>query len=430
MTTQAPHPYLCYLAAWDRDEPAFFAALDEIAGRPVRFSGLTRSPQDLSDCLAFFRNDPMAAVTESPDGTLLLPGNPHLVLRLLLERHYLPPDQPRLGRARRDLLRASASVRRFFERGPGHGDVVDGCGLRWPDEPRVDRYRRDLFVGLVEERHEPPPGLLDAPWPGGKRYALCLTFEVASPDGMRLVGKALEEATSRGVPPAFFIGTQRELWDHELVGEVSAGGGEVGLLGLSLGANLAHANPGRIRRALDRIQPLVDRHRIVGYRHRSSRVTRPLLEALAERFSYDSSIPDTARDPATAAVRGCALSTPFAIPPMMELPLTLPPDESLLSQGYEGLDFLDLLRRKALAIRERRGVATLAIRLEPNVGGRRVQRDLLGALLGELAELDDVWFATPAQVAGHWQRAMAPGGSGQKVSEKRTTELGWATGEK
>ena len=411
MSTDTPHPYLRYLAAWDRDEPAFFAALDEIAGQPVRFSGLTRSPQDLGDCLAFFRNDPMAAVTEAPDKTLLLPGNPHLVLRLLLERHYLPPDQPRLGRARRDLLRAGASLRRFFERGPGLGEQADDCGLRWPDEARVDRYRRDLFEGLVEERRGPSGGLLASPWPGGKRYALCLTLEVASPDGMRLVGTALEEAVSRGVPPAFFIGTQREIWDHELVGEVSAGGGEVGLLGLSLGANLAHARPGRIRRALDRIQPLIDRHRIVGYRHRSSRVTRPLLEALAERFAYDSSIPDTARDPATDAVRGCALTTPFAIPPMMELPLTLPPDESLLSQGYEGLDFLDLLRRKALAIRDRRGVATLAIRLEPDVGGRRVQRDLLGALLGELAELDDVWFATPAQVARHWQRAMAAGGS-------------------
>ncbi len=416
MSTPAPHPYLRYLAAWDRDEPAFFAALDEIAGRPVRFSGLTRSPQDLGDCLAYFRNDPMAAVTAAPDGTLLLPGNPHLVLRLLLERHYLPPDQPRLGRARRDLLRARASVRRFFERGPTPGDVPDDCGLRWPDEPRVDDYRRHLYEGLLEERAGGGDELKGPPWPGGKRYAICLTFEVASADGMRLVGKALEESISRGAPPAFFVGTQKDIWDHELVAEVNAGGGEVGLLGLSLGANLAHARPGAIRRALDRVQPLVDRHRIVGYRHRSSRVTRPLLQALAERFAYDSSIPDTARDPVTGAIRGCALSTPFATTPMMELPLTLPPDESLLSQGVEGLDFLDLMRRKALAIRERRGVATVVVRLEPAVGGSRVQRDLLGAMLGELAERDDVWFATPAQVTGHWQRAALDGGSRQTAS--------------
>ncbi len=416
MTIDAPHPYLRYLAAWDQDEAEFLSALDEIAGRPVRFSGLTRSPQDLGDCLAFFRNDPVAAVTEAPDGTLLLPGNPHLVLRMLLEQHYLPPAQPRLGRARRDVLRAGAALRRFFDRGPLTEGDPDLCGLRWPDEPRVDRYRRDLYEGLLEERRDGTGGMLDEPWPGGKRYALCLTYEVASAEGMRLADKALEEGMGRGVPPAFFIGTQREIWDHELVAELRAGGGEVGLLGLSLGANLAHARPGRIRRALDRVQPLVDRHRIAGYRHRTSRVTLPLLEVLAERFAYDSSIPDAARDPVTGAVRGCAMTTPFANPPMMELPLTLPPDGALLSQGYEGLDFLDLLRRKALAIRERRGVATLAIRLDPSGGGHRVQRDLLGALLGELADQDDVWFTTPAQVARHWERAMAGGTPRQKAS--------------
>ncbi len=412
MSIADPHPYLRFLAAWDREEPDFFAALDELVGRPVRFSGLTRSPRDLRDCLAFFRNDPMAAVTEAPDGTLLLPGNPHLVLRQLLERHYLPPRPPWWSKVPNPVQRSTAALRRSLAgRKPPPPTADSDRGLRWPDEPRVDRYRRHLYEGLVEEREDGPGELLGNPWPRDKRYALCLTYEVTSPDGMRLVGKVMAEGNAHGAPSTFFVAGLPDLWDHEGLQDVGLEGGEVALLGSTLAPRLAHARPARIRKALDRIQPLVERHRIQGYRHRSSRVTRPLLEALAERFAYDSSIPDAARCPVTGTVRGGAVSFPFSNPPIMEVPVTTPPDQALRSQGYEGLDFLDLLRRKVLAIRERRGLATLTIRLSPDQGGQRVQRDLLGALLGELAENGDVWFTTPGQVARHWAAAAAAGRS-------------------
>lgn len=411
MSTDAPHPYLRFLAAWDREEPDFFAALDELVGRPVRFSGLTRSPRDLDDCLAFFRNDPMAAVTEAPDGTLLLPGNPHLVLRQLLERHYLPLRTPWWSRVPGTVQRSGAALRRSLAGKRPEPRPGSDKGLRWPDEPRVDIYRRHLYEGLVEERGADPGDLLGAPWPRRKRYALCLTYEVATSEGMKLVSKVMAEGCAHGARPAFFVSGRPTLWDHEVLEEVTAEGGEVGLLGSTLSPKLAHTRPARIRKALDRVQPLVERHRVVGYRHRSSRVTRELLTVLAERFAYDSSIPDSARCPVTGIVRGSAVAFPFANPPMMEIPVTTPPDQALRDQGYEGLDFLDLLRRKVLAIRERHGLATLTVRLAPDQGGQRVQRDLLGALLGELADQGDVWFATPAQVARHWERAAAPVGA-------------------
>ena len=400
----APHPYLRFLAAWDRDEAGFLAELDALAGRPVRFSGIGCPTGELEDCLAAFLADPMAAVTETQDGTLLLPGNPQRVMRQLLRRHYLPPRRPWWSRVPRPVLRPGALLRRSVGGRQDDSPPTDG-GLSWPDDPRVDRYRRDLYQGLVEEREEELPGAMDAPWPGDRRYALCMTYEVASPDGMRRISPVTEEDVSRGLRPAFFLAGRRRLWDSALVEEVRAAGGEIGLLGVDLGPGLAHARPSRIRKALDRAQPLVDRYRVLGYRHRSSRVTPALLEVLGERFAYDNSIPDTARCPVTGVVRGCAITTPFDSGALMELPVTVPPDQTLLKRGIEGLDFLDVIRRKVLAIRERRGVATLTVRLEPSMGARRVQRDLLGALLGELADLDDAWFATPGEVALVWQRA-------------------------
>ena len=99
------------------------------------------------------------------------------------------------------------------------------------------------------------------------------------------------------------------------------------------------------------------------------------------------------------------ITTPFGREGLLEVPITVAPQEMLLDGGWHGLDLMDLVRNKIMAIRERFTVAVLAIRVDPDRGTSRVQRDLLGAILSEMADQGDVWFATPAEVAVHWARA-------------------------
>lgn len=386
------HPYLRYLAAWDRTEAAFHAQLDRLAGRQVRFSGVPKPSKTQEECLAAFIADPMAAVTESADGTLLLPGNPHKVLRQLIEEQYPVPRARRRLRLPRRIPRARPLER--LQQDPRGA-------LRWPDEPRVDRYRRALFIGLVDEaRTSSPDHSLEAPpWPGGKRCVVCMTYEVVDDFGLRQVPRIMEEDLSRGTRPAFFVAPQ--LLRNSKTEAIVEAGCEVGLLG----AGLHGLPPRKMARRLDRLKAQLTRHQIVGFRGCPWSYTPRLREILAGVFDYSCSIPDTAAFRSVPAHRGCAVTVPFGRSGLLEVPTTVGPEQRLLQLGYQGLDLLDIERQKAMAVRERFGVIVFANAIAREGRGSRVRRDLLGAILGELHDQEDAWFATPGEVAGHWLRS-------------------------
>jgi len=389
-----PHPYLCYLAAWDRTEAAFHAELDRLAGRKVRFAGVPRPSTTQEACLAAFTADPMAAVTESADGTLLLPGNPHEVLCQLIEERY-----PVLkARGLLKLPRRTARAR------PLERESLDPRGaLRWPDEPRVDRYRRALYIGLADEARRNRLAKIEPletpPWPGGKRCVVCMTYEVIDEPGLRRVARIMEEDLSRGTRPAFFVAPAL-LRDARVEAIVEAGG-EVGLLG----DGLQGLRPSRLARRLARLKALLTRHRVEGYRGCPWSTTPRHREVLARAFRYGCSVPDTAAFRSSPMNRGCGVTVPFDRQGLLEVPITVGPEQRLLRLGYQGLDLLDLERRKAMAIRDRYGVIVFANTIDREGRGSRVRRDLLGAILGEFHDLEDAWFATPGEVADHWSRA-------------------------
>jgi len=393
------HPYLRYLAAWDRDEVQFLAALSDLAGVRVRFAGVPQSPR-ASVSLSAFIADPMAAITEAADGTLLLPGNPHTVLRQLQAECATRPRE-------RGPAWVPGAARRFFA-GDGPGD---GSAPAWPDEPRVDRYRRALFEELLEERGasgrddvagEP----LSPPWAGGQRFAVCLTFQVAEASQMPLVGRMLEEYKAREIPTTYFLESTPSWWDHGALEAVRQAGGEVALLGLGRRVDPLRARAGQLARRLTRLEPVIEQHAITGWRCPEGRISGRLVEALGARLAYDSSLADCCR-PGESRL-GCAVTTPFRLDGVLEVPVTVPADTDLQRQGVAGLDFLELMRGKAMEIRQRYGVVVLSISLDPALGGGRIQRDLLGALMGDLFDTGDGWFTTPGVVAAHWNRCCRP----------------------
>lgn len=395
MTHPAPHPYLRYLAAWDRDEVHFLGVLSELAGVRVRFAGVPQTPAEGAIGLGAFIADPMAAITEAADGTLLLPGNPHTVLRQLQLENMQRPRERGPGWV-------PVAARRFLA---GDG-VAEGSAPAWPDEPRVDRYRRALYKELLEEREasgrdDLVASPLSPPWPGGKRFAVCLTFQVSEAGQMPHVGRVLEEYKSREVPTAHFLAGDTSWWDHGALEAVRQSGGEVALLGLGRRVDPQRARAGQLRRRLDRLQPVIEQHGISGWRNPAGRITERLVEALGSQLTYDSTLADTA-DPRGGHSLGCAVTSPFRLDGMLEVPVTIPADTHLFRQGITGLDFLELMRAKAFKIRQRYGVVVLSISLDPTMGGGRVQRDLLGALMGDLIDTGDAWFTTPGAVAQHW----------------------------
>jgi hypothetical protein len=130
--------------------------------------------------------------------------------------------------------------------------------------------------------------------------------------------------------------------------------------------------------------------------------TAPLYEVLAERFAYDSSIPDSGLLPAR---NGCATVFPFRRGGLPILPLTLPPDGQLLGRGLDAAGVLAAWVAKAEWVKGLGGVAMHLSHPEEGFSAspemRAAGRDFLDWVAAEAA--GDAWHATPAEIAEHWE---------------------------
>ncbi|MEE2830260.1 MAG: hypothetical protein VX498_13815 [Myxococcota bacterium] len=86
--------FLRFLSRWDHDQGEVLRAIGELAGRAVEFSG-TPPPNKAADLFSLFERSPLDAVSQQDDGTWVIPYNPWLAYRQIVEERYLrPPSRP------------------------------------------------------------------------------------------------------------------------------------------------------------------------------------------------------------------------------------------------------------------------------------------------------------------------------------------------
>src|SRR5204863_4346562 len=118
-------------------------------------------------------------------------------------------------------------------------------------------------------------------------------------------------------------------------------GHEVGIHGFDHANRTAFVDADQRRSRLEAARPLIEGYGITGYRSPSLLRTRELLSDLAGFYHYDSSIP-TSGGLFPVPNNGCASARPFALSGLLEIPLSLPRDGSLLFLGYSPEEIGDL----------------------------------------------------------------------------------------
>ena len=404
-------PYLRFLARWDQDEEALRQALSAVAGREVVF-GDRAVPTDPALLFALFARDPIDAVTERADGSLLLPYNPWLALRAIVEERYLGTPQPPLH-ARLRLpyhwvpgpLRMAAYplIAGRFSQEP------EACppDPAWPIEPRLDGFRAELYRGLKQSRGAPAGAASRGAWPGGRRFPLLITHDVDTSEGMALAGGILDEMVALGLKPCFFLVGKGYRWDEGFIRAVHEAGGEIGLHGDTHDNRIAYEPADVAARRLDSVSERMSSAKIRGFRSPSLLVSDALYEAVGPRFAWDSSVPDTDTHTLLGPRRGCGTVFPFRRRGCLVLPLTMPADDRLLLLDYRGLDLVDVLRRKFQHVRSVGGLVHFLTHPEPHLFGKPVLRDLFRAVLSEILDTGEAWVATPSMVADYWESLMA-----------------------
>jgi hypothetical protein len=134
-----------------------------------------------------------------------------------------------------------------------------------------------------------------------------------------------------------------------------------------------------------------------GYRAPSLLRSANLLLELEATYSFDSSIP-TSGGPLPTPGSGAATVRPFLINSLVEVPVTLPRDGSLIFLGNQWFDIGRIWRESAQIVRGARGVVVLLIHCENRFSGSPQGRQQVESFVSWLAANDDYYFSTFEEV--------------------------------
>jgi len=274
---------------------------------------------------------PIGAVWQANDGSTLLPFDPNeLIGNFWTERYLEYMELAAMGRlaqlARRTYYRTrpllprslQMRLRRSFSRVQSKSRFPG-----WPVETGLHDFYDFLFelTSRLAERPVPFIGL----WPHEWSWALVLTHDVEGKQGYDELRKLLQMELEAGYRSSWnFVPQNQYEVEDGLVRELRETGFEIGVHGLRHdGRDLA--SRATLLRRLPTIRSYAERWRAVGFRSPATLRSAELMPMLG--FDYDSSYSDTA--PFEPQPGGCCTWLPYMLDDLVELPITLPQDQTL-----------------------------------------------------------------------------------------------------
>jgi len=257
---------------------------------------------------------------------------------------------------------------------------------RWPIEPSLEVLKAIVRIAGLNG---------DTPfWPDRADFALCLSHDVDTAMGQKNVLTLAEIEEDLGLRSAWFLTPANYDLDAGLWQEMAARGHEIACHGLRHDFKLAYLSPARTAGRLDRARELLASFEVAGFRSPGFLRTPSLLEAVASRFLYDSSIPDTL---VLHGASGCASVFPFKLRSLVEVPVTLPYDGEMMALGMGPEEREMLWKRKAAWIRKAGGLVHLLTHPDPGFTDCTRERELYRRLLERLLG-DRPWSALPRDI--------------------------------
>jgi len=268
----------------------------------------------------------------------------------------------------------------------------------WPIEPSLEAIRWIYLnsLRLLDKEIRPSPF-----WPKNKRYALVLTHDIDTEQGLQNVPRFVEIEEEFGLHSCWYVVGKHYRLDFSLLDGLLKRGFEIGLHGYNHDNKLPFLAGTEIEAKLKECLPLIRKLDMKGFRSPSLLRTKRLMERVSNLFQYDSSFPDTGLFPTRG--NGCCSIFPFLVEKLVVLPVTLPPDGTLLSLGFSPERILDMWLRKLDWIKKVGGMALLLTHPEPQLSGNRAMLEIYRRFLREISRDKGAWLALPWQVASHWR---------------------------
>jgi peptidoglycan/xylan/chitin deacetylase (PgdA/CDA1 family) len=232
------------------------------------------------------------------------------------------------------------------------------------------------------------------PWPRGARFALALTHDVDSGEGLSRALRLAELEEELGLRSSFNLVPYLYPIDEGIVHELESRGFEIGIHGYNHDGRL-YASERIFRRRATAINEALRKYRAVGFR--SPMVHRNLEWLQGLEIDYDGSCFDV--DPLQPMPGGVGGLWPFLAGRFVELPYTLPQDHSVWIVLRERDN--RIWERKLQYIALHQGMAMMLT--HPDYMTPPSHLELYRRFLKKVTETNGYWHALPREVAAWWR---------------------------
>lgn len=298
---------------------------------------------------------------------------------LLAPYYRLKPALPRSVQLALRRRYARHQAKRPFPAWPIESVLIDHRDAELKRRLRDEAADRVPFVGF---------------WPDGYTSACILTHDVEGPEGIKQIERVLEVEQRHGFVSSWnFVAEWYPIPDHTF-DRLRAAGCEIGLHGIKHDGML-FASRAQFDANLARIHSYLAQWGAVGFRSPATHRNADWMPELG--CLYDSSFPDT--DPFEPQAGGCCSIFPFMLGEVVELPITLTQDHTLMEILRHRT--IDLWRTKCEWIVEHSGLINVITHPDYLIDPGKLA--MYEQLLEYLAKQHRCWHALPRDVADWWR---------------------------
>jgi dTDP-4-amino-4,6-dideoxygalactose transaminase/glycosyltransferase involved in cell wall biosynthesis len=296
---------------------------------------------------------------------------------------------------------------------------------RWPIEPvLLERTNDELKQRLTTNGSGKIP-LINF-WPHGRRAAVILTHDVEWNDpGVKNIPRVRALERKYGVVSSWNFVAERYPFDKSIFTTLRDEGCEIGLHGLYHDGKKFSSRQ-IFEERLPTINAYVKEWGVAGFRSPATHRNPDWMPEIA--VEYDSSFPDT--DPFEPQAGGCCSIFPFFLGEIVELPITLVQDHTLI-EILQKKD-IELWKQKSEWIIENHGLVNIIVHPDYMVTEKNLW--YYEEFLKFITAHDNLWFALPMDVARWWRersKSKLVGGNGcaPRIEGPASTRgtIAWAT---
>lgn len=241
-------------------------------------------------------------------------------------------------------------------------------------------------------------------WPENKKFAVILSHDIDTNEGFRNIDKFIGIEKKYNFHSCWFVVGKLFSRHKDQLCALIQDGFEIGCHGYLHDNKLTSFTREKMRDSLLKCSEMFRKLGVKGFRSPSLLRSRQLFEVLGEFFLYDTSVPDTEAFLQIAPRSGCCTVFPYAVSgSLLELPITLPLDSTLLALGFGPDQVFEIWKDKIEWVKKVGGIAHIATHAESYYSGNDNMLRAYERLLSFISQDSDCWTANPADVALWWQ---------------------------